>query len=85
MDCSSTLTVTTERSGRDPSESSTVTFAEEAQRADALLRAVEQNAVERVAFVDAHFAANNAVQRAGVADDVDALDEHTRAFIDLET
>ena len=64
--------------------SSTVDVLEEAQRADAAARAVEQHAVEGVAFADAHLAADDAVERAGVADDVDALDEDARALVHFE-
>ena len=58
---------------------------EEAQAANAGARAVNQHAVEGIAFLQAELAADDAVQRAGVARNVDLLDIDARALDDLET
>src|SRR5690606_30066392 len=57
---------------------------EVAQRTHLVARAIQKNPVERVALGNQHFAADNRINGAGVADDVDALDECTRALIDFE-
>ena len=51
---------------------------------DALLGAAQLGGVEGVAFDQAELAADDLVQGADVARDVDALDEHARPFADLE-
>ena len=54
------------------------------RRADLVLGAVDQDAVVGVALGHLQLAADDVVQGAGVADDVDALDVDARAFADLE-
>jgi hypothetical protein len=54
------------------------------RRADVVLRAVDQHAVVGVALGHFELAAHDVVQRAGVADDVDAVDVDARAFTDRE-
>ena len=56
----------------------------EAQRADAELGAVDQGAVVGVALGNVELAADDVVERRGVADDVDPVDVDPRAFLDVE-
>jgi hypothetical protein len=49
---------------------------------DALARSAQQGGVERVPLVQAELATDHLVERAHVADDVDALDVDPRAFVD---
>ena len=57
---------------------------EVAEVADALARAADLRGVEGVALGDAEFAADHPVLGAGVAADVDALDEDPRRLVHLE-
>ena len=79
-----TVTVRSVRSGCAAGRVLDVDILEEAQRADAGARAVDQHAVEGVAFHQAEFAADHLVEGAGVADDVDLLDIDARALLDVE-
>ena len=78
------LDVMTVRSGAVPGTLVDVDLLEEAEVADALLRAAQLRGVEGVAFDEPELAADHLVERAHVADDVDALDIDARAFLDLE-
>ena len=54
------------------------------QAANARARAIDQDAVERVAFHQADLTADDLVQRARIADHVDAFDVDARTLFDLE-
>ena len=58
------------------------TRVEEAEVLDALARAAQQRGVEGIALVDPELAADHLVERAQIADDVDALDIDPRALVD---
>ena len=72
------------RSGDVPRTSLDVDVLEEAERFDAGARTVDQHAVEGVAFDETEFAANDLVERARVADDIDLFDVDARALLDVE-
>src|SRR6185437_5463842 len=57
---------------------------EEAERANAGPRAVDQHAIEGIALHQAEFPPDHLVERAGVADDVYLLDIDARSLVDLE-
>src|SRR5690606_18602197 len=57
---------------------------EEAQGAQVIARPLDQRAVEGVALAHHQLAADDAVQGAGVADHIDAVDLDTLAFADME-
>ena len=57
---------------------------EEAEGPQVVARPLQQGAVEGVAFGQHHFAADDVVQRAGVADHVDPVDVDPLAFLDVE-
>ncbi len=59
-------------------------FLEEAQAADTGARAVDQDAVEGVAFLQAELPPDHLVQGAAVAGDVDLFDIDARPLDDLE-
>ena len=61
-----------------------VDILEEAERANARARAIDQNAVEGIAFHQPEFAPDHLVQRAGVAGDVDLLDVNARSLLNVE-
>src|SRR3546814_2581645 len=56
-----------------------------AKAVDAALGALDREAVERIAFVQAEFAADDLVLGQRVAVDVDPLDIGARAFADIES
>ena len=57
---------------------------EEAEALDAILAALELDGAERVALVDAEFAADDLVSSDGVAVNIDALDIHARRLAHFE-
>ena len=67
--------------GRAAGRIGDIDLLEEAEIVDALLGAVELRRVERIAFDQAELAADDAVLRAEVAGDVDALDINLRTFL----
>src|SRR6185437_8153498 len=70
--------------GRGAGRRLDVDILEETQRTDAGAGTVEQDAVEGIAFDKPHFTADDLVQRARVAGDVDTLDIDARSLVDLQ-
>ena len=61
-----------------------VNFLEVPEVSDPLARAAELGGVERIALDQAELTPNHPVERANIAEDVDALDIDARAFLNLE-
>ena len=70
------------RSGAEPGPALDLHGLEEAQRLQALLGLVDHQRIVGVAFGQPELAADDVVQRAQVADDVDALDVDARTLVD---
>ena len=83
VDFSCTSTTSTMRSGAEPSSSRKSIFSKIVERGQPAAGALDDDAVEGVALVQQQLAADDLVFRAGVADDVDALDVDARTFDDV--
>ncbi len=82
VDCSSTSTLITTRSGAEPGSLVIFTVLKKLRFLMPPLGAIDQGAVVGIAFGDIELATDHIVARARVAADVDALDVGTHAFID---
>ena len=82
VDCSSTSTLITTRSGAEPGSLVILTFLKKFEILDAPLGAIDQRAVVGIAFGDIELAPDDIIAGARVAADVDALDVGARAFVD---
>ena len=81
VDCSSTSTLITTRSGADPGFVGDLHRLEEVEVLDASLGAIDQGAVVGIAFGDVELAPDHIIAGTGIAADVDALDVGARAFV----
>ena len=84
VDCSSTSTLITVRSGAEPGLLATSTFLKKPRFLMRSFERVHLVGVEGVAFDQAELAADHLVERAHVAVDVDALDIDLRPFLHVE-
>ena len=71
-------------SGAEPGRIGDLDLLEEPEILDALLRALHLVGVEGVALDELEFAADHLVERAHIADDVDALDVDPRSLLHIE-
>ena len=74
----------TTRSGALPGSVSMSTRLEEAERAQAPPRRLDEQPIVGVALGETELAANHVVMGAEIADDVDALDIDVRTFVDRD-